>query len=204
MNLKTLGQRLVMFDGLKSWSVENAPEYAWTRNNLRADDASFGVSMAYRAVGAVFRGVQLRANAVARMPRYIYRGSEVVPEDDPSLDFIGNLTDLLWRVEASLCLYAASYLWKARNTVRLRELRWFATNTITPDVDPSAGLRGFRRSVGNILKCPLLASTVRGVGFAIGTESQRIPMPLYRTCVCPGSKSSVRLAHSHAVLRARA
>ena len=150
MNLKTLGQRLVMFDGLKSWSVENAPEYAWTRNNLRADDASFGVSMAYRAVGAVFRGVQLRANAVARMPRYIYRGSEVVPEDDPSLDFIGNLTDLLWRVEASLCLYAASYLWKARNTVRLRELRWFATNTITPDVDPSAGLRGFRRSVGNI------------------------------------------------------
>lgn len=123
----------------------------------------------YGRVVALFRCVELRAQALAGLPRQIVdaESGQVVAvgqfpqayrldEDgnplprESELPFKINLTDLLWRKEAALSLIGAGYSLKERNRVRLVEVRWLDPSTITPQYSKWRGLEYFKREVSGI------------------------------------------------------
>lgn len=141
--------KLHFFDGLKSLLLVDSSnsEWQWTPLPLKAEaEPGIAPADAYMNVGDVFRGVQIRANAIAKMPRHFYEitGGNEIEVDDPRLKVIGNLTDTLWRIESSLLFYGAAYLAKLDKATGA--MRWFNTATIYPRWLPDQGLIGFNRA----------------------------------------------------------
>lgn len=147
---------ITMFDGKDTRKIavksavadSSAAEWMWTPISLRADGNQTMAPMdAYGLVGDIFRGVQIRANAVATMPRHFYTldGGVEINEDDARLRILGNFPDWLWRTTSSMMFYGASYSAKLDETTQA--LRWFMTTTITPKWTTTSGLTGFIRSV---------------------------------------------------------
>jgi len=145
--------KLHYFDGASIKTVANAsadasaPDWQWTPLSLRADDKN-GPSPRdlYQVVGDIFRCAQIRANAVARMPRYFYglKGGQQIDETDPRLKFLGNFHDLLWRTTASLLFYGAAYIAKLDETTQT--MRWLLSQSIAPIYDNYNGMTGFMRA----------------------------------------------------------
>jgi len=82
----------------------------------------------YKAVAWVFWCVNRRANAVSRMPYYIFPME--LPEDeedqDKAVEFGIDLRPMLWRVEAWLALKGAAYVlkhWEGRGNSTLEDLQ---------------------------------------------------------------------------------
>ena len=90
--------RSFLFDGQKAQSIDNLDQ--WIERPSEQGDTH----KVYSAVPTVYRCVQLRANAVSRVPRYIMRNEK--PIEYP-LEYM--MPQLLWKTEAALCLYASSY-----------------------------------------------------------------------------------------------
>jgi Phage portal protein len=136
------------FDGLKSSLLVDTSnsEWQWTPLPLKAEaDAGIAPADAYLSVGDIYRGVQIRANAVAKMPKHFYdlKGGDEIELGDPKLSILGKFTDTLWRIESSLLFYGASYL--AKLDANTNALRWFNSATIFPKWLPDKGLIGFSR-----------------------------------------------------------
>lgn len=103
---------------------------------------------AYQAVAWVYRGVHLRADAVAAMPYTLWRGQTDVSDDPLLAAFRRLLHNLLWLNEACLCLYGATYwLIESNRYGRNPTPRWVVPATIRPVTDPQQGLTGFERLV---------------------------------------------------------
>ena len=145
--------KLTYFDGASVKTVANAsadasaPDWQWTPLSLRADDRNGPAPRdLYLAVGDIFRCVQIRANAVSRMPRYFYdlKGGAAIEEGDKRLAFLGNFSDTLWRTTASLLFYGASYIAKLDSSTGT--MRWMLSQSITPIYDNFNGMTGFMRA----------------------------------------------------------
>jgi len=130
--------RSYLFDGVKAQSIENM-DY-WMDKEISSGGDTHN---AYAAVPVVYRCVQLRANAIARVPCYITRNEE--PVDYP-LEYL--LPRLLWLTEAALCIYGAAYWLRAMNRARVEGFRWLLPPSIKILVDEVKGLTGFERKVG--------------------------------------------------------
>jgi len=114
-------------------------------------DANVTETDAYDAVPWLYRGVNLRADNVAAMPYTLTRqgqGQEVT--NGPWVEqFEARLYDLLWLVEASLCLYGAAYWLVETNQLGLNPTpRWVVPTTMVPQKHNRRGLTGFERHVG--------------------------------------------------------
>ena len=148
-------RQLSVFDGTKAISVDQLPESAW-RYVLRhgVDEGKISPEAVYRAVPFIYRGVTMRAQALADLPWALVQGErEVVTSEDLStlpkgLEWLAHLSGLLQRVEMALCLWGAAYLLHERNRVRTLGYRWLLPATITPVYDTNAGLIGWKRKVG--------------------------------------------------------
>jgi len=97
----------------------------------------------YSTVSWVYRCIELRANNLAAIPYKILRGETEI-EDYP-IEF----GDLLWSLEADLCIFGAGYWLKDRPTVT-KELQRLNPSTMkvkTDPMDPTAGIIGFEQQV---------------------------------------------------------
>jgi phage portal protein BeeE len=105
----------------------------------------------YRRAPWLFRGIQLRANAVSAMPFRIMRGGTEVDNSETWQNKVGFLPDparLLWLTEAALCLWGTAYYWRDRNRAKALGLRYIVPSTIEPQLDDARGLIGFVRTIG--------------------------------------------------------
>jgi HK97 family phage portal protein len=141
-------QRLALIDGTKAALVDNLPAEAWIVHSGDREDG--GIDALYSNVAFLYRCVEMRANAIASLPWYIMRGDVELwshnTDDVPSeLLFAEHLPDLLWQIESAWCLRAEAFMLKQMNRVRVRELKWLAPWSITPQWDENDGLIGFER-----------------------------------------------------------
>ena len=117
--------------------------------------AEANVNTYFRRTPWLFRGIELRANAVSSMPFRIMRGETEVDNSEKWTNKVGFLPDpsaLLWLTEAALCLWGTAYYWREKNRVKGLPLRYIVPSTITPKLDEVAGLVGFVRQVGTLRK----------------------------------------------------
>ena len=101
---------MTYFNGKKSMTWNS--DIGWTI--LTGEDNNTATTQElFEAVPWLYRGITLRADAVAGMPFALYRGQT---EYDTSKDwqnrvgFLPNPTDLFWLIEASLTLTNKAYL----------------------------------------------------------------------------------------------
>ena len=106
----------------------------------------------YQAVPWLFRAVQMRCDAVSKMPfRITKKGSASKEAYDDSanyqnkLGFLPNPTRLFWLIEAASSFWGSAYLWRSYNARRVLGLRYLLPPTITPEIDEDQGLTGFTR-----------------------------------------------------------
>lgn len=122
-------------------------ESAWTSSTSRATDTT---ATYYRAVPWLMRGVEMRANALASVPFQIVRGTTLIDTSDEyknALDILPDPYRVLWLLEAALC-FGPAYLWRERNQVKTKALKYVAASTITPIIDKIDGLIRFDRNIG--------------------------------------------------------
>lgn len=142
--------KLFVYDGLKSVPIwdENSP--AW--ENL---SGSQNTTSQYKAIAAIYRGVNMISNDVARMPFVIKRNGEVIDSSQDyqnKLDFLPNPRSLFKKLSTSLdhtgCAYALPVTNKAGY---IKELRYIAPGTITAEYDELNGsLQYLTRRINNL------------------------------------------------------
>ncbi len=127
----------ILFTGTgKGVPLNQLPPEAWQTTG--GTDTS-GLAKRYATVATLYRGVEIRAQAVATMP-YDILGSDgkVVYESESGekfpagLEFMTDFPDLLARTEAAVSLEGGAYWEKQRNQVRTRSLKWLLPGSVTP------------------------------------------------------------------------
>ena len=103
------------------------------------DDATaLSVHGAYSAVPFVYRGVDVRAKAVQKMPLMLTRrgGKADLSTQSVHAPLMALIRSLLYLTEAGLCVYGASYLIKEVNQFgKNLTPRWLLPTTVTPWYD---------------------------------------------------------------------
>ena len=94
----------------------------------------------YKVVAWIYRCVQLRANAVARIPYKILRGKT-------EQDFLP-LRKLLWDTEAALNVWGAAYWLKKVNAREVTALQWLNPSSMEVKTS-SKGINGFEQRLGS-------------------------------------------------------
>lgn len=136
---------------LKAVSLNEFPPEAWitwgSTESSNDDSATFA-----RKVGVVYRCVQIRSDAMRRIPWRLLRGETVVYENDTTttprdMPWLTTLGDMFALIESALCIESKAFLFLERNRVRMTALKWLAPSTMTPLWDEMAGLVGFERTI---------------------------------------------------------
>ena len=115
--------------------------------DAKHDDDTDPASL-FRAVPWLYRGVQLRANAVAAMPFAVMRGDEEIDTSEDYKNVLGWLPNprrLFYMTEAALCCFGAGYWWNERNRVVTKSVRYVVPTTIEPVIEAD-GLKAFIRT----------------------------------------------------------
>lgn len=95
-------------------------------------------------VALLFRAVDVRANAVSRIPYALLRGGTDITASDDGLRITKSLTTRLYQIEAARLLYGFAYIGKDRNRAGIVYPRWFAPQSVTPNYGP-IGVVNFKR-----------------------------------------------------------
>jgi len=132
------------FDGAIKANLNNLPEEAWTVISGHQAESGNAIEL-YKAVPFLYRCVDIRAQALSRLPRDIMRGDEPVEEKDEPL--VKGFNRLLYQIETAITLYGYAYLFRERNRVRSLGLRWLAPHSVKPRYDIETGLSGFDRGI---------------------------------------------------------
>ncbi len=115
-------------------------------------DGPTSVRRAHQVVPWLFRGTDIRKNAVAGVPFKIYRGTTEVDSSanyQNTVGFLPNPTRLLREIEGSLTLTGKAYLWNTHNRVKVLDLRYLVPTTVRPIITESEGLTGWERNTGH-------------------------------------------------------
>jgi phage portal protein BeeE len=147
----------ILFDGKKSIELSQYPDEAWTWLTGEPDSGKSGIKEYFKAVPWLFRGVNLRANAVSKMPFNIYQGDgeeEIDTSDNyqNEMGFLPNPKRTLRLIEMSLALMGVAYLFNVRNRVITLDLKYLNPATIKPILDEQNGLIGFKRTLTTTVK----------------------------------------------------
>ena len=144
-----------LIDGEKSVRLEDLPPEAWrviTGTDINVDS----LKKLYTAVPWLFRGIDIRANAMAKVPFSISKGENVIDESTDYKNVVGfwpKPFETLSLIEASLTLTGKGYLLKAENQFGfLKVLRYLVPTTVRPKIDSEIGLTHFERSIGGVSK----------------------------------------------------
>ena len=137
-------------DGKKSIDLPQYPNEAWQFYG-EADDNDSKIDL-YASVAAVFRALNLTANATAGIPFALVNGKtdyDVSDDWQNKVGFMPKPKELirLWRLSLSATNSAYGFM---ENTKLIgKNLRYIVPSTITPNVDKDKGLLGFKRTIGS-------------------------------------------------------
>lgn len=146
-----------IFDGQKNIGLEQYPAAAWT--DLRGDGTIINDSRhdtmpaqgLYETVAVLYRCVEIRANALTRIPWVIMNGDDEVwhsrdHQPPAALAHLRNFRRLLWNTEACICLAPEAFWFHERNRARTIRYKWLAPTSVLPVWDTKDGLIGFDRT----------------------------------------------------------
>lgn len=141
-------------DGIKSIPLDQLTNWAefgnvpWATGRI----GEKGVQELAASVAFLYRAVELRASSLVVVPWSIYRAngeetvwSSVDPMPPAGFDGFADLQEILYRMEASLCLVSTAYLARLRNRIRTVGVQWLDPNTMTP-MWTQQGLTHFQRA----------------------------------------------------------
>jgi len=149
-----MSRDIVFTDGRKSVLFDQYKPSSWTWLSGGPDDGVEVTTAEYfKTVPWLYRGVGLRANAVASLPFDLVKdGSEEVLDTSEDwqniLEFIPNPYKMFWLMEASQVLSGRSYQFKISNDAKTFELKYIRPTSINPVIDEKDGLTGFKRNTG--------------------------------------------------------
>lgn len=132
--------------GVKNIDLPQYPDSAWDWTTGEPENDTD----LYSTVAAVFRAVNLTANATSALPFQLRRGDEIYDDSQNwqnKVGFMPNPRELirLWRMSLSMTNKAYGFI---EQTKRGKNIRYIAPSTITPKVD-EYGLAGFKRTIGS-------------------------------------------------------
>lgn len=133
--------------GVKASLLWDEDTDAWTYYSNSPENRAPAL---YRTIPPLYRGIQVIADSVCKVPFAIYRGDNEAANsaswDDPT-GCLPNPRRLFGMVSQALDRHGRAYLLKVRNRGRaIKALKWFAPTSITPIFDPATGeLTGFER-----------------------------------------------------------
>lgn len=140
-------------------SLNSLPPEAWT---IISGGESAPAATLAGIVPFMFRGVHLRAAAVASFPWAIYgSGSEPLwkaddDEQPEALEWLGDLPKLMYLIEASTTSTGRAYAHVMANRVRVTALRYLMPSSVEPVFSKTTGeLQGFMRRMGSGARVPL-------------------------------------------------
>lgn len=110
------------------------------------------IRQAHRIVPWLFRGTDIRKNAVANVPFKIYQGENEIDSSanyQNAVGFLPNPFRLLREIEGSLTLTGRAYLWNTHNRVAVIDLRYLVPTTVKPKITQMQGLTGWERNTGS-------------------------------------------------------
>lgn len=143
--------QLLAFDGSTKGAVPLSAlrPSAWVPEDDDPDSGAdvLGVRKARRAVGTLYRCVDIRGKAVADVPFRLEQNGKALDIEDPAVaPLAGRIRRMLLLSEGALCCYGAAYFELGRNVVG-RNLTpfWLAPQTVMP-ITTLGGLDGFRRT----------------------------------------------------------
>jgi HK97 family phage portal protein len=120
---------------------------------LKGDGDVLPVERAYNEVGWFRRALDIRSDAVSRMPYAIYRGEQEIATEAPTdeIDPAFDIMPLLDFICSDLDMYGAFYaLYETNQFNKNGAWRRLHPKTIVPQYDAKDGLTGFKRVFGNM------------------------------------------------------
>lgn len=142
--------RSIIFDGKAVLADSSYPPEAWVVSADGRHEVNKTVRELKAQVGLVYRGVDIRAQSIMRVPWQLRRGETVLwysEADDVPAEFawLEDLPDFIGLIEACLCLTAQAFIYKQSNRSGVRGLQWFSPLSVAPEWDEVAGLKHFER-----------------------------------------------------------
>jgi HK97 family phage portal protein len=143
-----------VYDGAKY--VTLGSDFGWSSVSGGGDgyttDQHFGHEglAAYSRVPFVRRLVDLRSSAISGIPFVVEKSGKELELPNRDFPWLSSLRSLLWKIEASICVYGSSYLLVEKNRFGVRkQLRWISPLGVQPLFDEWDGLKGFQRIIGD-------------------------------------------------------
>lgn len=141
---------------IKTVSLNDLPEEAWQYFTGGGDEASGNLQQYYKSIPWMFRGVDIRANAVVSVPFSIYRGSDEIDNSEDyqnAVKVLPNLSALIGLIEMALTIWGYAYAKKDTNMFGLQAgLRYWLPSSVSPDIDKKTGDIKFIRMVNGTPK----------------------------------------------------
>jgi phage portal protein BeeE len=147
-------RKLMLFDGLKTSILWDESTDAWT---YASGGPTTPMQNKYQMIPTLFRGVNIIANAVAKMPFKVYRAKGDKEVDNSQeytneVGFLPNPRQIFSIASMSLDLTGKCYLRPASNAAGYKKLLTYQNpTTITPKIDNGI-LGGFERSENGQVK----------------------------------------------------
>lgn len=125
-----------MYKFLKTIGIDDIPSEGW--QYITGEDIEQGSLLeAYSQVPWLFRGVNIRANAISRIPFSIYKGDSLIDSSDDYrnvLGFMPSPSSLIARVEAGLTIFGSAYLFRDASRYKVKGLRYLLPSSVTPEI----------------------------------------------------------------------
>lgn len=135
---------------IKTVSINDLPESAWQYITGQPTETK-ALQDYYKAIPWLFRGVDIRADAVASMPFKIYRGETEVDSSDDYKNIAGFLPEpgkLFGLIEAALTIWSYAYAFKKRNEFISLGVRYLLPTSVKPKITADGEI-SFTRREGN-------------------------------------------------------
>jgi HK97 family phage portal protein len=132
---------------IKSVALNDLPEEAW-HYIIGGDTEAADLQAYYKAIPWLYRGVAIRANAVAEMPFSIYKGETEIDGSKEYKNVVGFLPNpgaLFGLVEAALTIWGYAYLFRKRSAFKTLDLRYMLPTSIVEKIN-TAGEIAFTRN----------------------------------------------------------
>ena len=135
---------------IKTVSINDLPESAWQYiTGQPAEEKS--LQEYYKAIPWLFRGVDIRADAVASMPFAIYRGETEIDSSKDYKNTLGYLPSpgaLFGLIEAALTIWGYAYAFKLRSVFMAKGVRYLLPSSVRAKITPDGEIT-FKRREGN-------------------------------------------------------
>ena len=135
---------------VKSFDLTQYPDSSWEWLSGAPEDKT--ADELYGQVASVYRVANMTAAAIGNIPFVVYKGEQEVDKSDSWKNVVGFMPRprellRLWRL--SLFMTNTAYGFKEGTKTRKNNVRYIMPSTITPKVNSTDGLIGFKRTLDN-------------------------------------------------------